>query len=91
MDSQYTVNQHYIPQFILRNFADRSNRVGIADITKKPMAFFTNTPKSICHDKNLYESQNLDGTYFERNKVENCTIVGKIRNCSDSFSSIQAR
>lgn len=71
MDSQYTVNQHYIPQFILRNFADRSNRIGIADITKKPTAFFTNTPKSICHDKNLYESQNLDGTYFERNKVEN--------------------
>ncbi|HBF14497.1 MAG TPA: hypothetical protein DDW30_02205 [Clostridiales bacterium] len=71
MDSQYTVNQHYIPQFILRNFANSKGLVGTANIAKNPFVFSTAKPKNICSANNLYESQNLDGTYFERNKVEN--------------------
>lgn len=71
MDSQYTVNQHYIPQFILRNFANSKGLVGTANIAKNPFVFSTAKPKNICSANNLYESQNSDGSYFERNEVEN--------------------
>lgn len=70
MDSQYTVNQHYIPQFILRNFANSKGLVGTANIAKKPFVFSTAKPKNICSANNLYESQNSDGSFFERNEVE---------------------
>lgn len=71
MDSQYTVNQHYIPQFILRNFANSKGLVGTANIAKNPFVFSTAKPKNICSANNLYESQNSDGSFFERNEVEN--------------------
>lgn len=71
METNFTENQHYIPQFILRNFADPNERVGTANIAKNPLVFSTAKPKNICFANNLYESQNSDKTYFERNEVEN--------------------
>ena len=70
MKTKFTANQHYIPQFILRNFADSNGRVGTANIAKNPFVFSTAKPKNICSANNLYESQNSDGSYFERNEVE---------------------
>ena len=66
---QYTAEQHYIPQFILRNFI--SNKLlTVADVRVSPVRYFKTTPKRIFFQNDLYEIKNEDGTYFDRNAIE---------------------
>ena len=73
---QFTIDQHYIPRFILKNFT-KDNMLQVADISGKNTRYFMTSPDRICFEKNLYELKNSDGTYFDRNKIE------------DWFSSIE--
>lgn len=73
---QYNADQHYIPRFVLQNFTS-NNQLRVADISVSPIRCFTTTPKRICSQKDLYKVKNEDGTYFERNSIE------------DSFASME--
>ena len=66
---QYTTAQHYIPRFVLQNFTS-NNQLTVADISVSPVRYFSTTPKRICFQKDLYEVKNEDGTYFDRNAIE---------------------
>lgn len=68
--NHYTKNQHYIPQFILRNFTSKKGKLGACNITKLPFQCINTTPESICFEKNINEIVNLDGTYYNKNSVE---------------------
>lgn len=70
MKKQYITNEHYIPQFILRNFT-LNKLLAVADISVLPINYFTTTPERIFFQKDLYEIKNEDGTYFDRNAIEN--------------------
>lgn len=89
MALNYTVNQHYVPQFVLRNFVDDKGKLGVADVAGKSFRFWNAQPDKIFFKKDLYESQNLDGTYFERNAVESylSKLEGQISSCFATFQS----
>ena len=52
---QKTVKEHYVPQFYLRNFADEKGLLHIYDF--KRHKYFTQSPKNICYENNLYETK----------------------------------
>ena len=52
---QNTVKEHYVPQFYLRNFVDENGLLHIYDFKQKK--FFTQNPKNICYESNLYETK----------------------------------
>ena len=52
---QNTVKEHYVPQFYLRNFADEKGLLHIFDF--KQNKYFTQSPKNICYENNLYETK----------------------------------
>lgn len=68
-EKQYVTKQHYIPRFILRNFAT-NNLLCVADMDTPNVRYFQTTPEKICFQNDLYEIKNEDGTYFKRNALE---------------------
>lgn len=53
----------------MRNF--RSNKLlAVADVSVNPIRYFKTTPERICFEKDLYEIKNEEGTYFDRNALE---------------------
>ena len=66
---QFTINQHYIPRFILKHFTE-NNMLQVADVSGKIIRYFSTSPERICSEKDLYEIRNSDGTYFYRNIIE---------------------
>ena len=52
---QKTVKEHYVPQFYLRNFADANGLLHIYDFKRNK--YFTQSPKNICYENNLYETK----------------------------------
>ena len=65
-----TIDEHHVPQYIIKNFANKKNLVCVADISTAPCRFFMQTPANILFRKNLYETKNIDGTFFQRNSIE---------------------
>lgn len=65
-----TIDEHYIPQYIIKNFANKQNRVCVADIYTSPCRLFSPTSEAILFRKNLYETKNIDGSFFQRNSIE---------------------
>lgn len=64
-----TRNQHYIPRFILRNFCT-DGKMQVADLSRGEARCFLASPESMCFEKDLYETINPDGTYYQRNELE---------------------
>ena len=52
---QKTVKEHYVPQLYLRNFADANGLLHIYDFKRNK--YFTQSPKNICYENNLYETK----------------------------------
>lgn len=52
---QKTFKEHYVPQFYLRNFADEKGLLHIYDFKRNK--YFTQSPKNICYENNLYETK----------------------------------
>lgn len=68
---QNTVKEHYVSQFVLGNFADMAGYVQVIDVAETPPKCFKLLPKNVLYERDMYEFKNNDGTYFERNAVEN--------------------
>lgn len=66
----YTVDEHYISQFIVRNFADEHGKVRVINKNKRPIEPYNSLPENLFFSCNLYETKNNDGTYFDRNAIE---------------------
>ncbi len=69
--SNDTVKEHFIPQFIINNFADSNNLIGITNITSHPIKTVVGKSANVFCKKNMYEFTNEDGSYFLRNGTEN--------------------
>lgn len=76
------IKQHYIPQFIIRNFADENELLTILDKQSFPVRSIISKSSAILFENDIYETRNLDGTYFDRNIIENkfAQIEGYISN-----------
>ena len=67
---EYTEKEHYISQFIIRNFTDEYGKVRVINKTKEPIEMYSSSPAKLFYSCNLYETRNNDGTYFDRNAIE---------------------
>lgn len=66
----YTVDEHYISRFIIRNFADEHGKVRVINKSKQPIEAYSSLPEKLFFSCNLYETRNNDGTFFDRNAIE---------------------
>ena len=66
----YTVDEHYISRFIIKNFADEHGKVRVINKSKRPIEAYSSLPEKLFFSCNLYETKNNDGTYFDRNAIE---------------------
>lgn len=66
----YTVDEHYISRFIIKNFADEHGKVRVINKSKQPIEAYSSLPEKLFFSCNLYETKNNDGTYFDRNAIE---------------------
>ena len=66
----YTVDEHYISRFIIKNFADEHGKVRVINKSKQPIEPYSSLPKKLFFSYNLYETRNSDGTFFDRNAIE---------------------
>ena len=69
-----TVKEHYVPQFYLNKFTDDNGLLHVYDSNQKK--FYTQKPKNICFEKNLYETEWQDanpklGKFVLNNYIEN--------------------
>ena len=64
------IKQHYVPQFIMRNFADEKGLLCIIDKQSSPIRAITSKATAILFENDMYETKNLDGSYFDRNVIE---------------------
>lgn len=76
------IKQHYVPQFIMRNFADENGWLCVIDKKASPMRVKKLKTNAILAEKDMYETKNSDGSYFNRNGIENkfAQIEGQISN-----------
>ncbi len=75
-------HQHYVPQFYLNNFTDNKGLLHIYDY--KHNRYFTQIPRNMCFEKNLYETEWQDanpklGKYVLPNNIEDifCAYEGQ--------------
>ncbi|MBQ8496963.1 MAG: DUF4238 domain-containing protein [Clostridia bacterium] len=66
----YTVDEHYISRFIIKNFADEHGKVRVINKSKQPIEPYSSLPEKLFFSCNLFETKNNDGTYFDRNAIE---------------------
>lgn len=71
-------HQHYVPQFYLSNFTDSEGLLYIYDY--KHNKYFTQIPRNVCYEKNLYETEWQDvnaqsGKYVLPNNIEDIFCV----------------
>lgn len=66
----YTVDEHYISRFIIKNFADKHGKVRVINKSKQKIEPYSSLPEKLFFSCNLYETKNNDGTYFDRNAIE---------------------
>lgn len=84
----YTVREHYIPQFYLRNFSSDQKRIYQYEIgSNKPSKLVP--IESVCCVDDLYEFKNDDGEITDRNRIEKAFAVfeGEFHNVISSIVS----
>ena len=83
------IKQHYVPQFIMRNFADENGLLCIIDKQSSPIRAIKSKSTAILFENDMYETKNLDGSYFDRNVIENkfAQIEGHIANVLQAVDS----
>lgn len=88
-----TKNQHYVPRFYLKNFANSCKCLYAYNIKDKRI--ISTTPESICLENNLYETELKDanekmGKYVIENDIENkfCKHEGNYNKLIEKIKSI---
>lgn len=65
-----TIKQHFIPQFVMRNFTDENDRLCVIDKNSSPIRIIHPKTTGILFENDIYETKNIDGSYFDRNVIE---------------------
>lgn len=70
MKKDYVKQEHYIPQFALKNFQNKNNKIPFVYIKKKPLKLLCTSSTKLMQEKDFYEIKDLDGVYVLRNLIE---------------------
>lgn len=73
----YVKQQHYIPQFVLKNFQKENNRILFTNIKQAPLKIHESSPMKLMRENDFYEIKDENGNYVLRNSIE------------DTYSSIE--
>ena len=68
-NDNYTTKEHYVPQFYLKYFAGSDGKISC--IFVKDKKYCRVAPKTICCEKNIYETMDDNGHTYARNYLEN--------------------
>lgn len=66
----YVKQQHYIPQFVLKNFQIDNSQILFTNIKKSPLEIHKSRPMKLMQEKNFYEIKDESGNYILRNAIE---------------------
>ncbi|WP_397298935.1 DUF4238 domain-containing protein [Nonlabens ulvanivorans] len=81
------IKQHYVPQFYLRNFADKNGNINVFDINREN--HYKTSPRNECYEKLLYDLNPEILNRFSDNTNHYEEIVDdKIRILNEEVSSI---
>ncbi len=72
--------QHYIPQFILRNFIDRRGKILVLDKIRNPKKVFPTNPINVFAEKDLYTLISPSGEKDKRCETKYCELEKCARN-----------
>lgn len=77
---EYTVKEHYVSRFLLEYFSNKSGKVRVINLEQRDKGAYSTFPRNIFYSSNLYETKNMDDTYFDRNAIEKqlCEFEGKM-------------
>ena len=89
-ENKPTTEEHYIPQFYLKNFSQDGKRIYQYDVitgcqTSAPVAI-----RKICFEKNLYEFKDASGEFINRNLIERWLSIYECE-FAKVFRSIQSK
>lgn len=70
MKKKYVKRQHYIPQFALKNFQNKNNKIPFVNVKKKPLKLLCTSSTKLMQERDFYEIKDLDGDYILRNLIE---------------------
>lgn len=70
MKKDYVKQEHYIPQFALKNFRNNNNKIPFVNIKKKPLKLLYTSSTKLMQERDFYEIKDLDGDYVLRNLIE---------------------
>lgn len=73
-EKQKTVKQHFVPQYLLRNFLNDEMKLHVYDLHNK--RFFSTSPEKVCYQDNLYETKLSD----ENQSPEDFLLCNDIEN-----------
>ena len=65
-----TTNQHYVPQFLVKNFASDKEKNKVNVFNKMYYKFETKSISRFPSEKYFYEVKNKDGTFYNFNDIE---------------------
>lgn len=66
----FVKQQHYIPQFALKNFQKDDNKISYTIIKQSPLKVHKSGPMKIMQEKDFYEIKDDNGNYVLRNTIE---------------------
>lgn len=78
-----TKKEHYVPQFVINKFADDLGYICVIDKRNKPFKSFVTKSSAVLFENDIYETKNIDGTYYARNSME--IIFGKIESATSNL------
>lgn len=64
------IKQHFVPRFVMKNFADEKERLCVIDKNSSPIRIIYPKTTGILFENDIYETKNIDGSYFDRNAIE---------------------
>lgn len=83
----FAKQQHYIPQFVLKNFQNEDNNILLADAKRFPMKAIKSSFNKVMREKDFYEIKDDNGNYILRNYIEDIysRIEGDIKPSYQEF------
>ena len=85
-----TTDEHYIPQFYLRNFSPDGEHIYQYDVLSGKQTQVAVPIRSVCYEKDLYEFKDNSGEFVKRNLIERCLGIYEAE-FANIFRSIQSK
>lgn len=90
MKEKHVKQEHYIPQFALKFFANKDNKIPFTNIKKNPLKLLYASTQKVMQERDFYEIKDSDDNYVLRNFIEDkySYLESKISSNIQKFNKI---